>query len=201
MRPFIGILEMRIERRLPVEWDEYYVAFEDRAKKGDFTQAEHTLMLMNMTKKLMKQHRLTGFVISLGENFPVGFCNCGNRDKYNLLGIRREPVSMDDRNLAYTAKQLDTVPEGSKVFSIVDTAVHADFRWCGIEKHIIKEACDWAKRAKFEYVETYVDTALIFMRKDDELNRWLAEYKNAGFEIVKDLSEDKFTKLVLQKKL
>ncbi len=183
------------------EWDEYHITFEDRAKKGNFSQAEHTLMLMNMTKKLMKQHRLTGFMITLGGNFPVGFCNCGDREKYKLLGIRREPVSLDDQDLFYTAEKLDTVPKGSKVFSIVDMAVHSDFRWCGIEKKLIQETCDWAKRCNYEYVEAYIDTALLFMLKGDELDRWLAEYKKAGFEIVKDLSEDKYTKLVLQKKI
>ncbi len=182
------------------EWDEYYAAFEDRAQKGNFMQAEHTLMLMNMTKKLMKQHRLTGFVIELG-NCPVGFCNCGNRNKYNLLGIRREPISLDDHNLEYTAEKLDTVPEGSKVFSIVDMAVHADFRWCGIEKKLIQETCEWAQRCNYEYVEAYIDTALLFMLKQDKLDKWLTEFKNAGFEIVKDLSEGEYTKLVLQKKL
>ncbi|MBR6513359.1 MAG: helix-turn-helix domain-containing protein [Clostridia bacterium] len=172
-----------------------------RIKEGHLTEAEITMIWADRARRLIKDDRMTGFIYELGEHIPVGFCNCGDRDKYTCLGIRRCPKSPYREHLAYTPEQLASVPEGSRVFSIVDMRIHQNFRWCGIEKALIDRACFWAEHDKYDYIEAYIDTDLMFMLKPDELERWIEEYKNAGFEIVKDLSEDKYTKLVLQKKL
>ncbi len=183
------------------DWDEINRMISRRMKEGNFMHAEHIMMLMDMSRKLLKEHRLNGFILELGEGFPTGFCNCGDRDKYTYLGIRHDPESICEGHIEYTLEQLASVPEGARVFSIVDMAVHSDFYWCGIEKALIENACNWAIRAKYDYVEAYIDTDLLYMFKPDEVQRWITEYKNAGFEIVKDLSAGKYTKLVLQKKL
>ena len=171
-----------------------------RIKEGHLTEAEVTMIWADRARKLIKEDRITGFIYELGEHIPVGFCNCGDRDKYTFLGIRRHPDSTHIGHLAYTPEQLASVPEGSKVFSIVDMRIHQNFRWCGIEKALIERACFWAKHHKYDYAEAYIDTDLQFL-KPDEIERWIEEYKKADFEIVKDLSEGKFIKLVLQKKI
>ncbi len=171
-----------------------------RIKEGHLTDAEMTMIWADRARKLIKEDRMTGFIYELGEHIPVGFCNCGDRDKYTCLGIRRHPKSNIIERLAYTPEQLASVPEGASVFSIVDLRVHQNFRWCGIEKALIERACFLAGHQKYDYIEAYIDTDLLFVTPD-EIERRIKEYKNAGFEIVKDLSAGKYTKLVLQKKL
>ncbi|MBR4880528.1 MAG: helix-turn-helix domain-containing protein [Clostridia bacterium] len=183
------------------EWDQAHVKINRRITEGNFYDPEPAMIFAEMARPMLKHRRLTGLIYHLGDDMTAGFCNCGDRDKYRCLGIRRFPRSTDVRDLAYTPEQLGTVPEGAKVFSIVDMAVHRDLRWCGIEKKLIEAACDWAKRCKYEYVEAYLDNDIYLMLKDDEIKSWTEEYEKAGFKIVKDLSEGKYTKLVLQKKI
>ena len=183
------------------EYEEDNRLIRRRIKESHLTDAEMTMIWADRARKLIKEDRMTGFIYELGDNIPVGFCNCGDRDKYTCLGIRRHPRSNKIERLAYTPEQLASVPEGARVFSIVDMRVHQNFRWCGIEKALIEQACYMAQHQKYDYIEAYIDTDLLFVLKPDEIERLIAEYKNAGFEIVKDLSEDKYTKLVLQKKI
>lgn len=183
------------------EWDRAHDKINRRISEGGFYDPEPTMIFAEMARPMLKNRRITGFVYHLGDDMTAGFCNCGDRDKYRCLGIRRFPRTTEVSHLAYTPEQLGTVPEGAKVFSIVDMAVHRDFRWCGIERKLIEKACDWAKRCKYEYVEAYLDNDIYFMLKDDEIKALTKEYEKAGFKIVKDLSEDKYTKLVFQKKI
>ncbi len=135
-------------------------------------------------ERLISGGVMTGYVARL-ESCPVlGYCNCGAKEKYKSLP---------------EAWKLGDLPDEAKVFSIVDVLIANSFTICGLEEKLIARAVSEAKSAGFTHIEAYPLERLCGGEIFDTLVEY---YKNAGFETVRDISnEDDGRSYLLRKKL
>ena len=106
----------------------------------------------------------------------MGFCNCGNKDKYVGLSLEEEE------------RVIPTAPEGAKILSIVEILVSRFFQNSGIEEMLLERSLTDAKRKGYTHAEVY---PLERMEPDKErFNALLSLYEKAGFTVIRDLSSE-----------
>jgi GNAT superfamily N-acetyltransferase len=128
---------------------------------------------------------LNGFVAhSLNE--IVAYCNCWDKKVYDRL-----PVSDESHN----------IPEGEKVFAIVEILIAKNFEHCGVEAKMVSNALEWAKKNGYTLAEAYVVERKIFEEDADKFKETCALYENLGFSLTRSLTENGQRKFVMQKDL
>lgn len=130
-----------------------------------------------------------GTVARCGDSI-YGYCHCGPKESFEnlpLLGEYRDIV---------------TAPEGSKICSIVEIMTAKCFIGCGIEEKLIDMTLEWHKARRFTHAETYLIERIFKFREPSRFDEMLEIYKRAGFEIIRDLTnEDDGRYYIMQKVL
>ena len=114
---------------------------------------------------------MTGFVAKLDSCPVLGYCNCGSKEKY--------------KNLSSSWCHCD-LPDGTKVFSIVDVLVANSFTLCGLEEKLIDSAMREAQTAGYTHVEAYPSESLC----GEAFDVLVAYYESIGFVTVRDLTNE-----------
>ncbi|MBR4034416.1 MAG: hypothetical protein IKJ04_06375, partial [Clostridia bacterium] len=128
-----------------------------------------------------------GTVARCGDSF-YAYCHCGLKESFE--------------NLPGDVKNIVTAPEGSKICSIVEIMTAKCFIGCGIEEKLIDMTLEWHKARAFTHAEAYLIERIFRFREPSRFDEMLAIYKNAGFEIIRDLTNELDGRYyILQKKL
>ena len=114
---------------------------------------------------------MTGFVAKLDSCPVLGYCNCGSKEKY--------------KNLSSSWCHCD-LPDGAKVFSIVDVLVANSFTLCGLEEKLIDRAVREAQTAGYTHAEAYPSESLC----GEAFDVLVAYYESIGFVTVRDLTNE-----------
>lgn len=155
---------------------------EHYAKKRSLAASYMTDACCKQVERLVGGGIMTGYWAYLDFGTYFGYCNCGAKEKYKGLP---EKFKVSD------------LPEGAKVFSIVDILIAVNYRLCGVEDMLIDRAVLEAKAAGYAYVEAYPIERVIGGEMFDYL---VAYYKEIGFETVCDLSDEDDARCFLMRK-
>ena len=160
-----------------VQWDSDMDAKDmcESQRFPGYAEAEMLDRFRALVEKLVSEGTMTGLVACFGETV-LGYCNCGNKDKYVGLGLEEEE------------RAIPTAPEGAMILSIVEILVSRFFPNSGIEEMLLDRALTDAKKKGFTHAEVY---PLERMAWDKEwFNSRLSLYEKAGFTVVRDLSSE-----------
>jgi predicted GNAT family N-acyltransferase len=80
----------------------------------------------------------------------------------------------------------DDLPDGTKVFSIVDVLVANSFTLCGLEEKLIDRAVREAQTAGYTHAEAYPSESLC----GEAFDVLVAYYESIGFVTVRDLTNE-----------
>jgi transcriptional regulator with XRE-family HTH domain len=128
-----------------------------------------------------------GTVARCGDSI-YAYCHCGLKESFE--------------NLPGDVKNIVTAPEGSKICSIVEIMTAKCFIGCGIEEKLIDMTLEWHKARRFTHAETYLIERIFKFRDPSRFDEMLEIYKRAGFEIIRDLTnEDDGRYYIMQKVL
>ena len=127
-----------------------------------------------------------GFAAHGLANLIVAYCNCWDKESFANLPIPEEYRS---------------VPEGEKVFSIVEILTAKRVENCGVEMKILEEALGYAKTNGYTHAEAYLADIKVTgedVARNDEL---AAIYEKLGFTVAYDLGSSDKRNLILRKEL
>ncbi len=157
-------------------------SFLDKRKHGKEALIEY---YKHEIERLVGGGKLNGFTAHV-LNQIVAYCNCWNKESYDRL-----PVSDECRN----------IPEGEKVFSIVEILIAKNFEHCGVEEKLLSTALEWAKKNGYTLAEAYVVERKIFKEDAAKFEEAFALYEKLGFAVIHDLTENGKRQYIIQKKL
>ncbi len=128
-----------------------------------------------LVERLVGEGTMTGYCAYFG-NSILAYINCKDKEKYFSLGISEEE------------RAVPTTPKGSKVLAIVDTLIAPVFMNSGIGEKLLDYTLEQAKKKGYTHAEVYVLEGLISPGQA-ELEAILRMYRQAGFHMIRDLSE------------
>ena len=138
------------------------------------------------TERLVGGGIMHGFAAYGLANRIVAYCNCWNKGSYVRL-----PIPEEYRN----------VPEGEKVFSIVEILTAKHVEDCGVEEKLLETALDYAKSEGYTSAEAYIVDLKITGEDVARNNELAALYEKLGFTIAYDLTEKGQRKYIMKKEL
>ena len=171
-----------------VQWDSD-VDMKDMCESPRFpgyAEAEMLDRFRALVEKLVSEGTMTGLMACFGETV-LGFCNCGDKDKYVGLGLEEEE------------RAIPTAPEGAKILSIVEIMTSRFFQNSGIEEMLLDRALTDAKKQGYTHAEVY---PLERMESDKErFNTLLSLYEKTGFTVIRDLSSEQNGRYFIMQKV
>lgn len=152
--------------------------------------AEQLEMNRAQVERLVGGGIMKGY-IAVSENDPhniLGYCNCGDKNKYRCLGI---PEGQ---------RAVPTAPEDARVLSIVEILVATALRGCGLEQKLLDYTCVHAKKKGYTHAEVYPLERMAVDAAEFEI--LMSCYCKAGFTVIRDLSnETDGSYFIMQKEL
>lgn len=158
----------------------------DFARKHDSSREAKLAYYKQETERLVGGGIMHGFAAYGLANRIVAYCNCWNKESYVRL-----PVPDEYRS----------VPEGEKVFSIVEVLTAKHVEDCGVEEKLLETALEYAKSEGYTCAEAYIVDLKITGEDVARNNELAALYEKLGFVLAHDLSEDGKRKYILRKTL
>ena len=139
-------------------------------------------------EKFINSGVMGGYVAKCHETI-VAFCHCGPRESFKVFRYDEETG-------------VPTLPEGSKLFSIVEIMIADNFKDCGIEEKLLSLALKEAKELGFTHAQIHPLERMVSRAEREYFHMMLELYKKLGFEVVRDMSTEEFgVDCVMQKEL
>ncbi|MFO7798015.1 MAG: GNAT family N-acetyltransferase [Promethearchaeia archaeon] len=120
------------------------------------------------TKALILSGKMKGF-LAYSDGKPIGWCNANSRQIYSYLPVK------------------DAHNEEEKVASVVCFLITPHYRKKGIARMLLKEACEYYKIKKYNYIEAYP----VKEAKSDAHNYHgpISLFRSEGFSVIKELKD------------
>ena len=128
-----------------------------------------------LVERLITKGTMTGYCAHAGNDI-LAYINCKDKEKYFSLGISEEE------------RAIPTAPEGSKILAIVEMLVAPAFKNSGMRENLLRHALVSAQRRGYTHAEAYLYEGVFAEKADFEA--LLTMYKQAGFNIIRDLSKN-----------